>query len=253
MSAKIDIDFLTSQYFYFDLPVPYKLSDGQEITLEPLMLDKSEIFLSSVGLLTIDKNSSSDVNIIQMSYLQYIADVLITQSAVSKQQFINILGLCLKFLHPHIQRDNRNRPIIVDKDIKITTKDFEDIRRIILHQNIPHYNDEYINPDMKAAMAEIDYLKNKNVDVPNIERKMAIITAHCGLGKKEQMQMTYRSHTLLFEEVCGEVNYMVNKPIALWSNQGDKVDNWIYKTKQNKMDNYFKDLHSYQKAVGTTN
>ena len=225
MSAKIDIDFLTSQYFCFDLPVPYKLSNGQEIVLVPLMLDKSEIFLSSVSLLTIDKNSSSDISIIQMSYLQYIVDVLIAQSTVSKQQFINILGLCLNFLHPQIRRDSHNRPLIVDNGFTITSKDFEDIKTIILYQNIPHYNDEYINPDMKAAMAEIDYLKNKDVEIPSTERKIPIITAHSGLSKKEQMTMTYRSHAILFEEVCGEVNYMVNKPVALWSNQSDKVEN----------------------------
>ena len=253
MSAKIDIDFLTSQYFCFDLPVPYILSNQQQIILSPLMLDKSEIFLSSVGLLTIDKNSSSDTNIIQMSYLQYIVDILITQSNVYKQQFINILGLCLNFFHPEIHKDNHGRPLLIDNGITITSKDFEDIKTIILYQNLLHYSDEYINPDMKAAMMEVDYLKNKDIEMPTIERKIAIITAHCGLSKKEQMAMTYRSHSLLFEEVCGEINYMINKPIAIWNNQGNKVENWIYKNKQNKMDNYFKDLYSYQKAIGTTN
>ena len=69
MNARINIENLKQQYFYFDLPVPYILQSGQEIQIYPISLKNSSFFLSSVDLLLVDKNESSDVKIISMSYL----------------------------------------------------------------------------------------------------------------------------------------------------------------------------------------
>ena len=250
MNARINIENLKQQYFYFDLPVPYILQSGQEIQIYPISLKNSSFFLSSVDLLLVDKNESSDVKIISMSYLQYIVDVLIPTNAVKKQQFINILLLCLNFQYPKVLKDKRGRPQLIDKDIVVTAQDFEDIKTIILYQNLLNYNDEYINPDIKKVMSEIDYLKNKDIEVPTLERKIAIISAHTGISKSQQLEMTLRSHSLLFEEVCGEIKYLISKPIAIWNNQSDKVEDWIFKNKTNKMSKYFTDTQSYAQSIG---
>lgn len=130
----------------------------------------------------------------------------------------------------------------------IHAKQFEDIRRIIMYQNILHYDDSYVDADLKKAMQETDELKNKNIVVPSVERKMAIITSHCGLSKLDQQKMTYRAHCVLFEEVCGEVEFTTVRPIALYG--GQKIDHWIYKEKKGRFDGYIMEAGAYTGKFG---
>ena len=51
----VDIEYLKTRYFYLDEPVKYKLKDN-EINIYPIQLKDSEFFLSSIGILTVDKN-----------------------------------------------------------------------------------------------------------------------------------------------------------------------------------------------------
>lgn len=72
---KINIDFYKRAYFYFDKPVDYPIKD-KLIKIYPIMVEDSEVFLSSMNILMVDKNSSPSVEIIQMSYLEFIYKVL---------------------------------------------------------------------------------------------------------------------------------------------------------------------------------
>ena len=74
---------------------------------------------------------------------------------------------------------------------------------------LANFNDDYINPDLKKSMNEQDELKFKNIEIPSLERKIAIISSHTGILPKEQFDMTLRSHSLLFKEVASEVMHAV--------------------------------------------
>ena len=253
-AVSIDIDFLSQCYFTFDEPVPYKVNNG-EILISPIKLKTSGIFLSSIDILGIDKNSSSNVEIIQMSYLQFIVKCLLKESKskeVHKQKLFNILFMCLGMKQPGIKFDNLGNPLIYDipTGIEITSKQFDDIKRIIMYQNILHYDDEYIDPELKKAMAETDEILNKGKIAPNLERKIAIISAHNGFSKKDQLDMTYRSHCLLFEEVCGEVNYLSVRPGVIACSGKDEVDSWIFKKEKNRFEGYVRSVDSYTESMG---
>lgn len=248
----LDLEYIRDVYFAFDEPVPYTVSDKKEILIKPILLKDSMLFLTSCDLLTVDKNSLPSAEIISMSYLEFLFKCLIKDES-SLQKLINILVLCLGIKTPRIAKDEFGKLYLIDTDldIKITGRQFEDIRRIILYQNIPHYDDSYISPDLKKAMDETDLLKNKDREVPTLERKMAIITAHCGIAKKDQMEMTLRAHTMLFEEVCGEVEFTTTRPIAMLSKESaSKIDHWIYKRKKDKLEGYVTDVNQYHKSMG---
>lgn len=245
----VNIDFLKRAYFYFDKPVPFKVEKG-EIKISPVSLVDSELFLGCIDILTIDKNIIPDPKIIQMNYLQFICQVqFLKESNVAK--FVTIMEICLGLKNLAIKWEDQSSPIIVDKtqNIEINHEQFEDIKTIILNQNFAHYDDDYINPELKKAMQEVDELKNKNIDPPTTERKMAIITSHTGMSKKEQQEMTYRSHVLLFEEVCGEVEYNAYKPIAVYGGKGEEIQ-WIYRKKKNRLDGYVTSVDSYAENMG---
>ena len=249
--SELNLDFLKRSFFYFDLPVPYKLQDGNSIEISPVNVKQSEIFLSSQSILDVKKNEMGVVEIIQMSYLQFLCEVLLKDKD-NVQRFVNILNMCLGWEKPIIIYENK-KPYLLNEGetTKISPNDFEDIRRIILYQNLPDYDDSYMDPELKKNMQLMDKIKAKGVEIPNIERKMAIISAHCGMSKKDQLEMTFRAHSMLFDEVCGEVDFTTIRPIALFGGGADKLDHWIYKKKKGKYDKYITSVDDYAKSMGS--
>lgn len=247
----VDVKFLAEAYFAYDEPVPYRLKSGDTIKVVPVNVKQSNIFNSSVDIIAFDKNSVNDPKIISMSYLEFVLG-LASQDRMYLYKLVNIIKLCLNIDYPTIETTELGKPLIVNAEtgIKITHKDFEDIRRIILYQNLLHYDDEYINPDLKKAMQETDALRNRNIDMPTFERKCAIITAHCGVSKKEQMDMSMRAHALLFEEVCGEIEFTTVRPIAIYAGKGGEIDHWIYRKKKGKFDGYITSKDELVKQMG---
>ena len=253
MGAKLNLDYLREVYFTFGKNVPYFLECGKELQIRPVLLEDSLIFNTSYGILDIDKNSSSNPEIISMPYLKFLIKEKLNDEAC-KQQLFNICKLCLGLNKPYINIDKNNRAILYEvlEDeslLIITQKEFEEIKRIILYQNIPDYNDEYINPELKKAMKDQDELKTKNIDFPSLERRINIITSHTGLSSREQFNMTIRNHILLFKEVVGEVNFQATKAISLYAGQSDSIQ-WIYPKKQGKFDEYITSVEEYNKSFG---
>ena len=250
----IDIEVLEKGYFYFDKPVPYKLSDTTHVDITPISVYDSEVFLSSCDILQIDKNALNSVEIIQMSYLDFLLKVMLPtdQSGLMLDKFRNILKLCLGMLDWKIKMDDKKKISIVapDDSFEITGKQFDDIKRIILYQNVPHYDDTYIDPDLKKMMGEVDRLKSQGISTPNLERRMAIITAHCGIDKQTLMQYTMRSLQLLFEECAGEVEFTTLRPMMLYAGKAKELEHWIYKKKKDRLDGYITSVESYNKSMG---
>ena len=251
----IDIDYLHKAYFVFDAPVPYDLKCGTTIYIEPVKLADSLLFMSSYGILDIDKNQSSDVEIIQMSYLQYLATKICVTPA-TQQQMINICLLCLGFKQPIFRYNDNGKIVLSNADLStgqelfyLSAKEFDEIKKIILYQNLPKYDDSYIDPELKASMDEMDILKAKKISMPDLERRIGIISAHSGITKKEQLTMTLRSHTILFEEVVGEVEYSALKGVSCFGGKSGEVE-WIYKKQKGKYDDYILSVEQYNKSMG---
>ena len=250
----IDIEVLEKGYFYFDKPVPYKLSDTTHIDITPISVYDSEVFLSSCDILQIDKNALNSVEIIQMSYLDFLLKVMLPtdKSGLLLDKLSNIFRLCLGMKTWKLKVKEKQKLSIVapDDSFEITGKQFDDIKRIILYQNVPHYDDSYIDPDLKKMMDEVDRLKSQGISAPNLERRMAIITAHCGVNKQTLMQYTMRSLQLLFEECAGEVEFTTLRPIMLYAGKAKELEHWIYKKKKDRLDGYITSVESYNKSMG---
>lgn len=250
--VSIDINVLQEIYFAHDKLVPYQLRDGNTLNILPVYVQDFAVFYHSVGILKIDKNALNKVEYIQMKYLQFLFEVMFPQDKFYIQQFINIINLCLDLKKAMINVDEHGKVYIYDeeKQVKIDAKDFDEISRIIMYQNFYRYDDSYVNPDVQRAMREVDELKSKAYEEISLERKEAIITAHTGISKKDLEEMTYRSFSMLFDEVCGEVEFTTTREIALFAGKGDEIEHWIYKKKKNKMDGYFVTTEQYAKSMG---
>lgn len=252
MAAKIDFELLQRAYFQWDKPVEYRIDEENIIKIYPISLIDSEIFLASVDIISIDKDSIADPKIISMSYLEFLLDYIIMGNQVNSDKFLNILRLCLHYEDMKIMTDDFGKKYLMTMDdkIKITAKKFNDIRRIILYQNIVGYDDGYVNPELKQAMAETDALKNHGIDLPSTERKMAIISAHSGITKAQQIGMSLREFTMLFNEVTGEVEHITTWPIALYAGKTNEMSHWIYRKSKGKLDGYVTDRNTLISKVG---
>lgn len=252
---KFDLDFYTRAYFYFDEPVEYQLKTSI-LHIYPVSVKDSEFFLMSVPVIDVDKNSLDSVEIIQMSYLEFLCKYLLKEE-MNASRFLNIIRYCFHANEARFDFNDAGKIVLNLKfkdeqmpDVVISAKDFENIRKIILYQNIPNYDDSYVDPEAKAAMQELDELKSANLDMPTLERRIAIITAHCGIDKQTLMQYSIRSFQLLFEECAGEVEFTTVRPIALYAGKGNEIEHWIYRKKKNKFDDYFTSVGAYQEKFG---
>lgn len=254
--VSVDIDYLTRTYFWQDKPVIYSLGKDKKIEIYPILVKDSEIFISSIGALTIDKNSSSDPSIISMPYLQFLLTIASQQNPSVIIQLNNILRLCLKWETAKILFDESGKISLYEEkeNAVIKAKHFDDIRRIILYQNLLNYDDSYVNPEIKKTIEEYERTVNKGVEIPSLERKISIITSHCGLTKENQMEMTYRAFTSLFEEVCGEIEFSTTRAVAILmnalSNNKNELDHWIFKKKKDKYEKYFVAEDKYNRSMG---
>ncbi len=246
----VDIELLKLAYFALDEPVPYKLKTGQEILIKPIMVKDSMLFMASVDVLKIDKNSLGSVEAIQASYLKFLQKMIFPSNDIMVQKFLNILDLCLELKGIYLCNDEMERTFIqTESGIVISAKEFDDITKIILYQNLPDYDDKYINPDIKKSMQEVDRLKNKDYESPDFERQMGIIESHTGILKEQLLNKTWRSFQILFREVCGEIEFYTTRPAAIAVGAGDKVDHYIFKKRKDKFDGYFVDMDKFSHEV----
>ena len=246
----VDIELLKLAYFALDEPVPYKLKTGQEILIKPIMVKDSMLFMASVDVLKIDKNSLGSVEAIQASYLKFLQKMIFPSNDIMVQKFLNILDLCLELKGIYLCNDEMERTFIqTESGIVISAKEFDDITKIILYQNLPDYDDKYINPDIKKSMQEVDRLKNKDYESPDFERQIGIIESHTGILKEQLLKKTWRSFQILFREVCGEIEFYTTRPAAIAVGAGDKVDHYIFKKRKDKFDGYFVDMDKFSHEV----
>lgn len=250
----VNIDFLSKIYFAFDTPVNYKLKNGTTIQIKPIKMNDCGLFNFYSSILKLDKNSSSNPEVISMSYLDFLVKHIFSQSKETAYYLGWILYQTTGYKFA-IRFDEKEKAFLIDNAdekniVIIKSKDFDNIKTIILYQNILHYDDSYIDPDLKKSMQEVDELKSKAYQHPDEERKFAMITAHCGLSKDEQLKMTLRSHQYLFEEVCGEVEFITVRPIALYAGKAKELDHWVYKNRKDKFDGYLTTVEKYNQSMG---
>lgn len=157
------------QYFIYDQPIPYK-----NLLISPVTIKDYMRFYTSINCLTIEKNKIPDIKIIKMSYLDFIFHLIEvdTNGQFYAMMLCDLLNLCCGIDIENIrkikdEKDKINLIISVIKDdelidIIIDGKDFDNIKNIILFQNIHDYDDSYIDPKVEAVLKEAEAFINRN-------------------------------------------------------------------------------------------
>lgn len=254
-------------YIELDKPIPYFTRKNQVIELYPVLLKDAYDFLNCYNILTIDKNTVGNIEIIQSSYLQFLLQVVlgkdlfgkVEKHSVQYWQFITVMRLCFKLDIKDAEQlkitvNDKGKFLLIVKGIEINYKDFDNIIQLIQYQNIYNYEDESeLNPDFKKAVDEYYALRNKGQEPLTLERKMSIVSAHNGMLKKDLLEMTYYSFEALFNSVVQQIDYVVNKNFeANFKANGGKlkepIEHFAYRNKKSRYANAFVNKRSIEKG-----
>lgn len=268
-----DIASYVEQYRTFDEPVPFK-----GLLVYPIKAKDYYNFTSCIDVLRIEKNKIPDVQIIQMSYLTFLLNLII-ESEEYRVHFIEVCKLCF-----HIERDVKATYdkfelgqilyhedddievyFINGYDIKFVTsgnittlsingndlnsKDFDDLISVICYLNFSGYDDTEMSDDFKRVMEEYYALKNRNVKPPTLEQQFIAIMGATGISKAQLKEETMYTIQGMIESIIGKVDYMVQhiyRSQAMTDKKLPDIEHWVIKSNKDKYADVFADLEEYK-------
>lgn len=261
----VDIEYITDEYFAFDKPVPYELSAGKVIEIKPFMLTERKQFDQIKPFLILDKRDYKDFE--DKEELQFIVEKILCN-----QMNIVMFAIVLSYLdykvpfygyidghyvvgnYNIIQSEDEDKEDVyeLDEESIITSEEWEDIKRIMIYQNDPDYDDSfYYDATMRKNLEIEAKIRNKGIVAPNLERQFNIITAHCGLPKSEQVKLTLRSFKVLFNECIGEAEFFASYGVRMkYAEQGKPADHWIWQHKVTGLDKIGTEAKGFLGALG---
>lgn len=100
-----------------------------------------------------------------------------------------------------------NQRIIIN-NIEFDKNDFNLLKNIVLYYNIPDYDDEYIDPELKAELEEVARLKNPNQVQPSLEKQMSCIISASSVYNYETIKnISIRKLVLLLRTIDARLHY----------------------------------------------
>lgn len=259
------------QFVTFGNPVEYK-----GLKIKPILAKDALRFLDAVSVLQIEKNKIPSVEIIQMSYLEfminfimscneYVSDfVWILQHTIGikeDNEFIiegfklneilveelpsqdviyrvNGWDFELKLCHP------RGAEIILC-GVKFTSREFDDLRRIILYQNIFEYDETPMSDDFRRVVEQYYTIKNRGIHKPTLEDKMVAIILNTAYTIDSLGEVPFRSFEKLFYDGVGKIDYIATKSLEPHLKEGKSIDHWVYKPIREKYSEVFSDANEF--------
>lgn len=256
----VDIDYITDEYFAFDKPVPYQLSAGKIIELKPFMITQTKQFEQVQTFFSQDKRDEDETK--DKTELQFVIEDLL-----SNQGFIFLLTMILGnigYMYPFFgkvdgeyilgtyTKESEDSEMILDEQSIITSEEWEDIKKIIMYQNDPDYDDTlYIDKTIRKNLQIESEIKNKGTVAPNLERQFYMITAHCGMPKSEQIKLTLRGFKKLFTEVTSEAEFYASYALrSKYAEKGKPAEHWVWQQKKDGMEKIGTAASSFLQSLG---
>ena len=208
------------EYFTYDKPVPYK-----ELLIYPVKVIDYLNFFISVNCLTFEKNKIPDINIIKMSYLDFLFYTFDKDEngKIYLMMLLEIFKICLNIDYKQIEyiKDEKGKLNLIfnleynneNKKITIDKQDFDNIKKIILLQNIPDYDDAYIDPKMEKALKEAQEFMNKNKKkMASLEDQIVcVMLALHETDEKKLHNLTIRKFTKILQRYDYKLHYEIYK------------------------------------------
>lgn len=255
--------------------------DFKGLKIKPITVRDAEKFLDAVEVFKIEKNKIPDVNVIQMSYLEFLMGMM-AMDEECRNAFLWLLSLTLGMEYdeskrldgdtfaPHellsqaINENNANYyingwdlEVVVKKgrasirlmDTTLTASEFDTFRKIILFQNIDGYDDMEMSDDFRRVIEQYYALKFKGIHDPTLEEKMMAVIVSTSYTMDALADMPYRSFDKLFDTCIRRVDYMATKSLEPHLEKGHSIDHWVFYPEKDKYSHIFGDAQELAKKV----
>lgn len=250
------------------------------LTSYPVLVGDSTKFLDAVDCLKIPKNETPDIEIIQMSYLEFLMILILRNDEILKQ-FITIIDICfgIKCTKEHMQDAENFAPdellmqtlpngdsdfYINGRDLliqfkgksvsltlngcKFTPAKFDKLRYIVLFQNLIDYDGIEMSADFKRVLNDFYKVKNRGIHQPTIEEKMADVSTNSPYTLEDIKMLPMRSFDMMFESVLRKIDYMASKSLEPHLKSGG-IEHWVYYHDKGKYSDVFSDANDVAKKV----
>ena len=217
MSIKEEIFNNYYEELTFDDPIDYK-----GLLLYPVSVKKINKFLQASSVLRIQKEYIPDKEVIKMSYLKF----LITNMDKEKEEYgesltFDLLALCLMIcmrieeisIKLFIDEDGRAKLLL--GDIEIDENDFDYLRKLILYQNLPNYDDELMNPDLKNDLEQADRIKNGSEETEDFEYLIANLVIGTGMNIDDVKNLSIRKFYIIGQVMDRKLHYSIYKQASV--------------------------------------
>lgn len=197
------------QYLECDEPIPYK-----GIVIYPVKIKDYSKFLFAANCLNIDKDMLSP-EIAAMSYIDFLTMLMVTQEHGDKMMsdFATLAKLCfhldIKDFNFNVEEDNHS-VFVVGKNV-FKKKEFDEIRRIILYQNIPGFDDSYVDPELAKALDEERELRSRKSGVSKrtFEDQIAALSVLTGFTFDYIYSMPIRRFFVTLDKAISRMEYQI--------------------------------------------
>lgn len=201
----------------FDDPIDYK-----GLLLYPVSIRKINKFLQSSSVLRIQKEYIPDKEIIKMSYLKF----LMTNIDKEKEEYdesltFDLLALCfmicmrIEEISIRIFIDEDGKAKLILNDVEINENDFDYLRKLILYQNLPNYDDELMNPDLKNDLEQADKIKNGGEETEDFEHLIANLVIGTGMNIDDVKNLSIRKFYIIGQVMDRKLHYSIYKQASV--------------------------------------
>ena len=262
----IDAEVLLKRYIPFNKPVPYK-----DLLVYPVRLCDMSMTEKALDLLQINKNELGELEFISISNLRFFLILLEEMPEFGdsfEYLFRKILDVPDNYaIQKYLSGDDEflaigeiishsDGEVFIREETltKIDSKDFDEIRRIVLYQTFPDFSEKYVDPDIKRKTEEYYRLKNKNAKHVTLEHKMTCVQARTGMTPEQIGDLTIRNFYQLFDVLVDRDEYIICKNAEFNNTKfKDPIEHWAYKEKKDKYSEAFCDADSFISQVQSVN
>ena len=217
MSIKEEIYKNYYEELTFDDPIDYK-----GLLLYPVSIRKINKFLQSSSVLRIQKEYIPDKEIIKMSYLKFLmTNIDKEKGEYGESLTFDLLALCFMIcmrieeisIRLFIDEDGKAKLIL--NDVEIDENEFDYLRKLILYQNLPNYDDELMNPDLKNDLEQADKIKNGGEETEDFEHLIANLVIGTGMNIDDVKNLPIRKFYIIGQVMDRKLHYSIYKQASV--------------------------------------
>ena len=265
------------QFVTFGNPVEYK-----GLKIKPILAKDALRFLSAVSVLQIEKNKIPSVEIIQMSYLEFMINFMVAYNEYMLD-FLCLMNLIFDLEYDEQKRIEGFKPneILIEElpnkeviyrvngwnfelklchprgaemilnGIKLNSREFDNLRRIILYQNLYEYDETPMSDDFKRVIEQYYTIRNRGIHMPTFEDKVVAVILNTSYTLKSIQYIPYRMFEKIFYDGISKFDYIASKSLEPHLKEGKSIDHWIYKPIRDKYSEVFSDANEFANKIAS--